>query len=100
MTSSDPTMTFPQQVCSAGSRLLIQETVKDKMLQKLRDRILSLRLGDSLDKSIDVGAVVDPSQRATVERYVEEARAEGAEVLVQKQHFLLFKENERESVDS
>ncbi|XP_033629701.1 aldehyde dehydrogenase family 16 member A1-like [Asterias rubens] len=69
------------EVCSAGSRLLIQETVKDKMLQKLRDRILSLRLGDSLDKSIDVGAVVDPSQRATVERYVEEARAEGAEII-------------------
>ena len=50
------------------------------MLDKLRDRIMSLRLGDSLDKSIDVGAVVDPSQQATVKKYVEDAREEGAEV--------------------
>ncbi|XP_071498409.1 putative aldehyde dehydrogenase DhaS [Diadema antillarum] len=69
------------QVCSAGSRLIVQETVMAKMVDKLRERIMHLRLGDSLDKSVDMGAVVDPSQRKTVEEYVEEARAEGAEII-------------------
>ena len=50
------------------------------MVEKLRERIMHLRLGDSLDKSVDMGAVVDPSQRKTVEEYVEDARKEGAEV--------------------
>ena len=40
-----------------------------------------LRVGDSLDKAVDVGAIVDESQRKTVEEYVEQARKEGAEVL-------------------
>ena len=39
-----------------------------------------LRVGDSLDKAVDVGAIVDESQRKTVENYVEQARQEGAEV--------------------
>lgn len=40
-----------------------------------------LRLGDSLDKSIDMGAIVDPIQRRSIEAFVEKARQEGAEVL-------------------
>ena len=40
-----------------------------------------LRVGDSLDKAVDIGAIVDESQRKTVEEYVEQARKEGAEVL-------------------
>ena len=50
------------------------------MIEKLRDRIQNLRLGHSLDKSVDMGAIVDPSQKKSVEQYVEEARSEGAEV--------------------
>ncbi|XP_072045123.1 aldehyde dehydrogenase family 16 member A1-like [Amphiura filiformis] len=69
------------QVCSAGSRLIVQETVAPALVDKLRDRILNLRLGDSLDKSVDMGAIVDPSQKKTVEQYVEEARSEGAEII-------------------
>ncbi len=58
----------------------MQETVAPALVDKLRDRILNLRLGHSLDKSVDMGAIVDPSQKKTVEQYVEEARSEGAEV--------------------
>ncbi|XP_071831026.1 aldehyde dehydrogenase family 16 member A1-like [Apostichopus japonicus] len=68
------------QVCSAGSRLIVQENILSTVVDKLRDRISHLRLGHSLDKSIDMGAIVDPSQRKTVDEYVEDARKEGAEV--------------------
>lgn len=50
------------------------------MVLKLKDRMSHLRLGDSLDKGIDMGAIVDPAQRRSVETYVERARQEGAEV--------------------
>ena len=68
------------QVCSAGSRLLVQETVYDAMVAKIKERMGHLRLGDSLDKCIDMGAIVDPSQRKTVDDYVAKARAEGNDV--------------------
>ncbi|OWU80838.1 aldehyde dehydrogenase family protein [Phaeobacter sp. 22II1-1F12B] len=50
------------QVCCAGSRLLVQESVAGAFLAKLRARMEKLRIGDPLDKSIDVGALVDPVQ--------------------------------------
>ena len=50
------------QVCCAGSRLLIQEGISDRFLDKLRRRMATLRVGDPLDKSIDMGAIVDPAQ--------------------------------------
>lgn len=68
------------EVCSAGSRLLMQESIAEDLIKRLKQRMNRLRLGDSLDKAIDVGAVVDETQRKTIEEYVEEARAEGAEV--------------------
>lgn len=67
-------------MCSAGSRLLVQETIMPKLVSKLKERMSHLRVGDSLDKAIDVGAIVDESQRKTVEDFVEQARQEGAEV--------------------
>lgn len=73
--------TFVFQVCSAGSRLLVQETIHDKLIEKIKERMKHLRVGTSLDKCIDIGAIVDPSQKKSVEQFVEEARAEGAEVL-------------------
>ncbi|SFR58790.1 aldehyde dehydrogenase family protein [Litoreibacter janthinus] len=54
------------QVCCAGSRLLVQEGVADTFYRKLKSRMDGLRIGDPLDKCIDVGAIVDPIQRATI----------------------------------
>ncbi|XP_067674449.1 aldehyde dehydrogenase family 16 member A1-like [Haliotis asinina] len=68
------------QVCSAGSRLLAQESIYDKLIQKLKDRLTHFRLGNNLDKAIDMGAIVDDSQKRSVEEFVEQARTEGAEV--------------------
>ncbi|MEM9870813.1 MAG: aldehyde dehydrogenase family protein [Pseudomonadota bacterium] len=58
------------QVCCAGSRLLIHEPVADRFYAKLRARMDKLRIGDPLDKSIDVGAVVDPVQLDTIAKMV------------------------------
>ncbi|MEM8653255.1 MAG: aldehyde dehydrogenase family protein [Pseudomonadota bacterium] len=58
------------QVCCAGSRLLVHEPVADAFYAKLRARMDKLRIGDPLDKSIDVGAVVDPVQRDMISKMV------------------------------
>ena len=68
------------KVCSAGSRLLVQESVYLKLVGKLKTRLTHYRVGNSLDKAIDMGAIVDESQRKTIDEYVEDARREGAEV--------------------
>ena len=54
------------QVCCAGSRLLVQEGVADRFYTKLKARMEKLRIGDPLDKSIDVGAIVDPAQLKSI----------------------------------
>lgn len=54
------------QVCCAGSRMLIQEGIADRFHDKLRRRMDGLRLGDPLDKCIDMGAIIDPSQLAQI----------------------------------
>ena len=59
------------QVCCAGSRLLVQEGVADRFHDKLKRRMDGLRLGDPLDKCIDVGAIVDPVQLATITALVD-----------------------------
>ncbi len=68
------------QVCCAGSRLLVQESVQDKFLAKLRARMDKLTLGSPLDKSMDIGALVDPVQQQRIAGLVESARAEGCNV--------------------
>lgn len=68
------------QVCSAGSRLLVQESVYGRMVGKLKTRLTHFRVGDSLDKTVDMGAIVDESQKKTIDEFVEDARKEGAEV--------------------
>jgi len=68
------------QVCSAGSKLLVQQPVFDKFIAKLKTRLSHFRIGKTLDKTIDMAAIVDESQRKSVAEFVEEARAEGAEV--------------------
>ncbi|MEX2541460.1 MAG: aldehyde dehydrogenase family protein [Trueperaceae bacterium] len=66
------------QVCCAGSRLLVQEGVADKLHAKLRSRMETLRMGDPLDKAIDLGAIIAPVQLQRIEQLVEEGKAEGA----------------------
>jgi aldehyde dehydrogenase (NAD+) len=68
------------QVCCAGSRLLVQEGVEARFLAKLKRRMATLRVGPSLDKTIDIGAMVDPVQLARVESLVEAGRREGCTV--------------------
>ena len=65
------------QVCCAGSRLLVQEGVAPRLLAKLRARMERLRVGDPLDKAIDVGAIVAPVQLDKIRRLVDAARDEG-----------------------
>jgi len=68
------------QVCSAGSKLLVQSTIFDKFIGKLKTRLGHYRIGHSLDKTVDMSAIVDESQRKSVADFVEEARDEGADV--------------------
>jgi aldehyde dehydrogenase (NAD+) len=65
------------QVCCAGSRLLVQEGIADRFHAKLRTRMDKLRLGDPLDKCIDVGAMVDPVQRDRIAGLVDAGGGEG-----------------------
>lgn len=58
------------QVCCAGSRLLVQEGIADRFHDKLRARMDKLRVGNPLDKCIDVGAIVDPVQLNTISEMV------------------------------
>jgi aldehyde dehydrogenase (NAD+) len=59
------------QVCCAGSRLLVQEGIADRFHTKLKRRMDGLRLGDPMDKCIDVGAIIDPTQLATITAMVD-----------------------------
>jgi len=67
------------QVCCAGSRLLIAESIAETVYAKLRARMANLRLGDPLDKSTDVGAIVAPVQLERIRRLMREGEAEGLE---------------------
>jgi aldehyde dehydrogenase (NAD+) len=69
------------QVCCAGSRILVQEGIAPKFLAKLRRRMQSLRVGDPLDKSVDMGAIVDPIQLKRISEIVEKGKAEGGTLL-------------------
>jgi aldehyde dehydrogenase (NAD+) len=66
------------QVCCAGSRLLVQERVAESLYARLRARMETLRVGNPLDKSIDIGAIVSPVQLETIRRMVDAGVAEGA----------------------
>ena len=68
------------QVCCAGSRLLAAEGIADALHAKLRARMAKLRVGDPLDKSTDVGAIVSPVQLERIERLMRSGAAEGLEV--------------------
>ncbi len=67
------------QVCCAGSRLLVQESVHDEVLDALKRRISTLRLGDPLDKNTDIGAINSAEQLARISSLADQGEAEGAE---------------------
>ena len=67
------------QVCCAGSRLLVAEGAADALYAKLRARMGNLRIGDPLDKSTDVGAIVAPVQLERIRRLMRQGEEEGLE---------------------
>jgi aldehyde dehydrogenase (NAD+) len=67
-------------VCCAGSRLLVQESVFEPVLEKLKERLQTLRVGDPLDKNTDVGAINSRQQLEKIEELVESGVEEGAEI--------------------
>lgn len=66
------------EVCCAGSRILVQEGVAEKLTARLRERMETLRVGDPLDKGVDIGAIVAPVQLQKITELVEQGRQEGA----------------------
>ncbi|MGN6101302.1 MAG: aldehyde dehydrogenase family protein, partial [Devosia sp.] len=68
------------QVCCAGSRLLVQESIEPRFLVKLTKRMATLRVGDPLDKAVDIGALVAPVQVARVQDLVKKGVAEGGQL--------------------
>src|SRR5438067_9109136 len=66
------------QVCCAGSRLLVQENIANRLIEKLRVRMEHLRIGNPLDKAVDIGAIVSPGQLKEIQRLVNQGVEEGA----------------------
>ena len=66
------------QVCCAGSRLLMQESIAETLIIKIRDRMSTLRAGPPLDKAIDIGAIVARVQLDRIQRLVDQGVADGA----------------------
>ncbi len=69
------------QVCCAGTRLLLQESVSARFIAKLKTRMGSLRVGDPLDKSIDMGPLVDPVQLKRVSALVKQGEEQGGTLI-------------------
>jgi aldehyde dehydrogenase (NAD+) len=66
------------QVCCAGSRLLVQESIEDELIEALKRRLATLRVGDPLDKNTDVGAINSAAQLARIRELTDSGEAEGA----------------------
>ncbi|MCK8677586.1 aldehyde dehydrogenase family protein [Streptomyces lichenis] len=69
------------QVCSAGSRLLVQDTLHDRFVARLAERAARIRLGDGTDERTESGPLSSAEHREKVERYLEIGRSEGARVV-------------------
>ncbi len=67
-------------VCCAGSRLLVQESVADEVIEKLKDRMETLIVGDPLDKNTDIGAINSRMQLEKIESYLKIGQSEGGEM--------------------
>ncbi len=68
------------EVCCAGSRLLVQESIAGPLIEKLKDRLATIRVGDPLDKNTDVGAINSKAQLEKITELVASGVAEGAEL--------------------
>jgi aldehyde dehydrogenase (NAD+) len=68
------------EVCCAGSRLLVQESIAETLIDKLKDRLATIRVGDPLDKNTDVGAINSKAQLEKITELVASGVAEGAEM--------------------
>ena len=71
-------------VCCAGSRLFVQESVAKDVIEKLKDRMSSLIVGNPLDKNTDIGAINSKEQLATINKYIEIGKKEGGEIYQSK----------------
>lgn len=67
-------------VCCAGSRLFVQESVAGSVIEKLKDRMSSLIVGDPLDKNTDIGAINSKEQLETINKYIKVGKEEGGEI--------------------
>ncbi|MDX5585534.1 MAG: aldehyde dehydrogenase family protein [Aureibaculum sp.] len=67
-------------VCCAGSRLFVQESVADLVIQKLKNRMETLHVGNPLDKNTDIGAINSKKQLQTIEKYIKIGLNEGSEI--------------------
>src|SRR3546814_20418703 len=76
------------EVCNAGSRLLVEDKVKDEVLDRIMKVAKSMRVGDPLDPATQMGAMVDGTQMARVLGYIETGRSEGAKVALGGQRIL------------
>ena len=65
-------------VCCAGSRLFVQESILDRVVEKLTDRMKTLRVGNPMDKNTDVGAINSKEQLGSIEKYLSTGENEGA----------------------
>ena len=68
------------QVCCAGSRLIVEESVMGTLVSRIKARLQHIRIGDPLDKAIDMGALITATHRSRVHGFVEQAQAQGATV--------------------
>jgi aldehyde dehydrogenase (NAD+) len=66
------------QVCCAGSRILVQEGTQERLVSKLKSRMETLRVGEPLDKSVDMGAIIAPVQLKRIQELVRRGEDEGA----------------------
>ncbi len=67
------------QVCCAGSRLLVQENIQDEVIDRLKERLATLRLGDPLDKNTDIGAINSQRQLDRIRELSDVGEREGAQ---------------------
>jgi len=70
------------QICSAGSRILVESSIHDKFVTALKKRISNIKMGDAFDPSTEMGPVISEEHRAKIEKYMQIAKDEGAEIIL------------------
>ncbi len=76
------------EVCNAGSRLLVEDKVKDQVIEKVMQVAKTLRVGDPLDPATQMGAMVDSTQMERVLGYIEKGQSEGAKITLGGQRIM------------